>query len=364
MHWASLHARRLGAVETAVRLLYGHLLCQSLVHLLQAGRSPVFRIQFRHLHSLYGHALLGLHGLAQLCSPRCRPVGKLVSALFRRSRLARRSSACLGGSLSLRARVRLALVVPVLKLVLFHLLESGHSAQHLVPVHLVAVKLRTVDADEARLAANGETAGAAHARAVHHDGVERHVVGDVVFPCHQRRELHHHWWANGEHLVHLLALYHFLNANCHHAFLSVGPVVGHYYNLVAVGPHLVFEYDELLGPSGKHRHHPVAGLVERGEYGQDGGNADAAAGAHHGAIFLYLGWRSERAHHVLHVGTLWQFAKLCRREADFLHHERERAFLRVALGYGVRHPFGVAVHTDDDEVARLAALSDERCLQL
>ena len=49
---------------------------------------------------------------------------------------------------------------------------------------------------------------------------------------------------------------------------------------------------------------------------------------------------------------------------DLLVRTEQRAFLRVSLGYGVRHTFGVAVHTDDDEVARLAALSDERCLQL
>ena len=60
-HWAALHAGRLRTVETAFRLGECHLLGQADVYFLGAGGSTIYRVQFRHLHTLDGGALLGFH---------------------------------------------------------------------------------------------------------------------------------------------------------------------------------------------------------------------------------------------------------------------------------------------------------------
>src|SRR5271157_970986 len=67
-------------------------------------------------------------------------------------------------------------------------LQPGHE---LVEVDLMAVELGAVDAGELRLTADGDPAGAAHARAVHHDGVQADDGLYMMWPGGFGRHLHH-----------------------------------------------------------------------------------------------------------------------------------------------------------------------------
>ena len=58
------------------------------------------------------------------------------------------------------------------ELFLFFALEGTHTLEHLVPVNEGTIKLRTVDADELRLATDGQSAGTTHTSTIHHDGVQ------------------------------------------------------------------------------------------------------------------------------------------------------------------------------------------------
>ena len=53
-----------------------------------------------------------------------------------------------------------------------NILESPHTFQHLVEVHLMTIEFRTIHAYELRLSAHGDTASTTHTRTIHHDGVQ------------------------------------------------------------------------------------------------------------------------------------------------------------------------------------------------
>ena len=101
-------------------------------------------------------------------------------------------------------------------------------AHELGVVHLVAVKVGAVYAGKLGLAAYGDPAAAAHAGAVHHDGVQ----GDNGLDPEGLRglgdELHHGDGANGQNLIVLAAGFQqLLELYSDEAVLAVGAVVGH-----------------------------------------------------------------------------------------------------------------------------------------
>ena len=181
MHGTAFDTRGLGAVEAAVRLLHGHLLRQAFVHLFRARGSPVVGIELGHLHAWDRHALFWLHRLTEVGTPGSGAVGEgsvaFVSSGDSGFMIGNGLARCFRGGTGIGC----SFVDPVLHLLALDTFEGVHATRHLVPVDLVSVKLGTVDTDEARLATDRQAAGTAHARAVDHDGVERYVVGDVIF---------------------------------------------------------------------------------------------------------------------------------------------------------------------------------------
>ena len=71
-------------------------------------------------------------------------------------------------------------VAGVLISVTLELLVDGAAGDGFVEVHLVAVEIGAVNAGELGLAANGQTAAAAHTGTVHHDGAHGNGAGQVV----------------------------------------------------------------------------------------------------------------------------------------------------------------------------------------
>ena len=221
--------------------------------------------------------------------------------------------------------------------------------------------MRAVHADELGLAAHGDAAGAAHARAVHHDGVERHVGGDVIFLGQQADELHHDGGADGEALVYPFAQDDLLDALCDEALLAIRAVVGHDDDFVAGGAHLFFENDEFLGASGQYGDDAVAGGLQGLYDGQHGCDAHASAGADHGAEAFDVRGLSQRADDVGDIVAFLQFAEAGGGEADFLHDEGDGAGHGVGLGNGEGHAFALLADADDNEVPGLARPGDEGC---
>ncbi len=73
------------------------------------------------------------------------------------------------------------MLLEVLHLLALYILEGAHALEHLIPIYLGTIKLRTIDADKLGLAADGKTAGTAHTGTIYHDGIKRYISRKIVF---------------------------------------------------------------------------------------------------------------------------------------------------------------------------------------
>ena len=357
-HGATLHTSRVRTVQTTLRLRHRLLKRQSRVHFLRAGRGTILRVQFVHHTALNRRPFLRLHRRTQRYAPLAVAVGQGFDGL-RVFLFGCGVTYRLG---SLFGHDTFHVLLQFLHLLLFNVAESTHALEHLVEIHLVAVKFRTIDADELRLSAHRDAARTAHARTIDHDGVQAHVGWYIIFLRQQTAELHHDGRTDGEALVHVFALNHLLHAHGHYTLLAITAVVGHDYDFVRIFTHLFFQDDQFLRTSGQHRDHAVARLLERLDDGQHRSNAHAATSAEHCAVAFDVGSLAERTHHVGDVVACVQPAQFGRRVADRLHHQRNRSLHRVAVCNRERDAFALLAHTHDDEVAGTARTGNQRRL--
>ena len=127
----------------------------------------------------------------------------------------------------------LKVVLEVSQFFLLLALECSHALEHLVPVNEGAVELWAIDTNELCLASDCQTASAAHACSVNHNGIERNLARDVMFLSGEVREFHHYWRSNSKHLVDMLLFDEFLDTNGNDAFFTIRTVISHYDDLVA-----------------------------------------------------------------------------------------------------------------------------------
>ena len=109
----------------------------------------------------------------------------------------------------------------VLQLFLLHTLECAHATKHLIPVNKITIELRPVNAHKLGLAAYRQAAGTAHPRTVNHNRVEGHIVGDTIFFGHERAELHHDGWTDGQYLVYVLFIEDLFHAHSNDTLFAV-----------------------------------------------------------------------------------------------------------------------------------------------
>ena len=111
----------------------------------------------------------------------------------------------------------------------------------------MCIEFGPVDAGKTTFAAHQHPAPAAHSGAVDHNRIEAHGRRDLVRPRHFGDSLHHWNWANRQHVIDLLfrgdQFFQFLSDE---PVLAIAAVVGHHKELVARGPHFVFENQQLL----------------------------------------------------------------------------------------------------------------------
>ena len=238
VHGTALHAAGLCTVQTTLGLRHCHLFRQADVYFLRTGRSTIHRVKLWHYHTLNLRTLLRLHRTAQRLTPLSIAVGERLCPL----RTSPRGGFCCVRHfcVPLGRRQGGNVLLIMLQLFLLLALKGVHALEHLVPVNESTIELRTVDADELRLAADGQTTGTAHTRTIHHDGVQAHLARNVVLLSRQVRELHHDGRANGKHLIDVLLLDELLNADGYDALLAVRTVVGHDDDFVRTLAYLVF----------------------------------------------------------------------------------------------------------------------------
>ena len=88
---------------------------------------------------------------------------------------------------------------------IFRVVIGAVALHHRFKVHQVSIKFRSLHAGEAHLIAYLHAAAAAHARAVHHDSVQGHCGGYLIWPAGFSDRLHHRQGPNSQDMIHLAA---------------------------------------------------------------------------------------------------------------------------------------------------------------
>src|SRR5512137_480730 len=147
-------------------------------------------------------------------------------------------------------------------------------------IHLVAVELGAVDAGELGLSTYGDTAGPAHPRAVHHDGVEAHERLDVVRTGHVGDHPHHRHGSDREYPVDLLTrVNEILEHIADETVSTVTAIVSRDVKLVTHTPGLLLEDEQILRPRPDNRNNPRPLFLERLGNGVKDSDAHPAADA-------------------------------------------------------------------------------------
>lgn len=352
---ATLAAGGLGAVDAATGLVHGHLQREALGHLLDAVVGARVHVHHRHGVALEGHAILVLHRLAQLVAPGGATVGQLLDGVV----LGTVAQRLLDGGLLLVGLLQARLLVEVdadlLQRVVLHLGVDGAARLYLLPIDLRAVEERTVDADEAGLAANGQAAAAADARAIDDDGVEGHIDGDGLLLADLADGFHHGAGTDDHDAIDLLAGQDLAQRIDGEALLTLAAVVGDDDELVAGLAHLIDDDQAVLRLGCHHAHDAVACLLHGAGHGEHADRAHTAADTDHRADLGNGVGGAERTDNVEDLIALGELAELGGREAGLLDHERQRPLLLVAIDDDEGDALAVDVGTHGDEVARTAA---------
>ena len=254
---------------------------------------------------------------------------------------------------------------------LFQNLPFLHVVIHRLPFHgegeinLCAVEFWAIHAGKLGLAADTHAAGAAHAGAIHHQGVERNGAGDVEFLGHLGDETHHDHRADGDDLVVAVAgVDELAQLVGHEAFGAVGGVVGGDVQ-VGDGAQFVLEDEERFRT---HAHDDVGGdavLVEPLHLRIDGGDADTAAHEDKpfGAALLVrqvdeLGGTAEGSGDVVQELSLLHGGKVAGRFADSFEHDGDGAFFGITVADGQRNAFGCIRLFDNQKLPRQCGFRD------
>ena len=224
-------------------------------------------------------------------------------------------------------------------------------ADEQVEVHLVAVELRPVHADEPRPSRHLHPTSAAHARAVEHHAVQAHGGRDARTARALRHRLHHHRRPDGHHPVDPEARGQEAGEGCgYEASLSAAAVVGHHHDLVAGPPHLLLQDEKLRSARPQDPHHQVAGRAKRPRDRPGGRDPDPAPDHDHRPHARDLGRLPERPAHVGQLLPRLHVRHDRGRLADLLDHEGD--CLAVHVGDREGDALGVVTRAHDHELAR------------
>ena len=254
-------------------------------------------------------------------------------------------------------------------LVLLVLVEGG-ALDEGIEIHLVRVKVRPVHAGELGLPAHDHAAAAAHAGAVHHDGIQGDDGADAVGAGDVRQKLHHDVGADGDDPVELglvpgdVALDLLLEEGGGEALPAVAAVVGAHDELIRHGLQLVLQDDDVRAAETRDEGDLDAPLVHLLGDGICDGAAHAAA--HHADLLqaFHLGGLAQRAGDIGDIVPFFHGVQHSGGASRSLHHHGDGALLPIVARDGYRDAFALFVQPEDHELARPGMARDERRLYL
>ena len=222
------------------------------------------------------------------------------------------------------------------------------------------IELGSIDTDELRLSANGDTTCAAHTCTVHHDRVQRSLGRDIVLLGGECDELHHDSGTDRDALVHVLACGNRLNALGDQSLRSHRTIICHNDHFVGGGRQFVVEDDQVFVTRSEDSDHAVAGALECLSNRQHRCSPYATAGTNDRSVVLDTRSLSERTNNVSKAVARVQGAELGTADTNTLYDQSDRAGSGVGIGNGERHTLGVVVHAHYDKVSCATTLGNER----
>ncbi len=141
---------------------------------------------------------------------------------------------------------------------------------------------------------------------------------------------------------------------------AVRAVVRRDEELVALGPHLVLENDEVLAPRADDRNDVIAPRLERPDLGVDGRDAQAASQAGDGPYLSEVQMTTQGPDEVAYLLALPERRQVICGLTHFLEYNRNGARAAVEIRDRERNSLAPLVKPEDYELARLALPGDER----
>ena len=225
----------------------------------------------------------------------------------------------------------------------------------------MSVEIGTVDAGELHLAADRETAAAAHSRSVDHYGIHRHGGLYPIFLCKKTYEFHHHERTDRNDLVVLLTRFDQRAQSVgDKSLFARASVVGHQTVFVGYRAELVLEDHEIFRAEADYRVNGRAVFVEFFRHGICDRASDTAADDGDLLPAFGFGRASERTDEVPYIFTLGEGVQLFRRRTDDLEDYRDGAAFAVVISHGERNALSVFVNAKNYELTRFDLCGDER----
>ena len=218
-----------------------------------------------------------------------------------------------------------------------------HSFHHQVEVDFMSVKFRTVNADEFCLAADFNSASAAHSGAVNHNRIERNNRRNIIFFRNAAAELHHYRRAYRDGEVWFgRSSANFIERFRYERLFAVRAVVGNDNLFIAYGGKIFFENQKVFCPCAEDSYHLIAGVFHSGRNRQERRVAYSATDADNRAEFFNMGRPAKRAEDIFHRVADIALGKFGGTFADSLPDKTNCAFFRIGPGYCQGNSFAVS----------------------
>ncbi len=141
---------------------------------------------------------------------------------------------------------------------------------------------------------------------------------------------------------------------------AVRTVVRRDEELVALGPHLILENDEVLAAGADDRNDVIAPGLERADFGVDGRDAEATAQAGDGPYFSEVQMTTQGPDEVAYLVALPERRQVIRGLPHFLEYDGNGAGVAVEIRYREGDSLAPLVQPEYYELARFALPGDVR----
>jgi hypothetical protein len=238
------------------------------------------------------------------------------------------------------------------------------AVHHVVKVDLMPIELGAIDTDKLDLSPDINPATTAHARAIHHDRVEGHDGVHAVGLRGAGAEFHHDRWSDRNNKVRRCgALTELLQGFRDECLDPCGPIIGADDQLIGDRCHFLVHDHQLLIASTDDHGEVIPGSFHGLGDGERGGDSDAPAHNHHTTHLFDVSGLTQRTYQVGDVVPFVHFGQGAGRLTHTLENERDAAFFLIRVGDGQGDAFAIlVVDLQDDELASLAFLGDQRCV--